>query len=275
MSQWVDAFRARARASRSPESRAAEPAAVRTATQLEELHRTGVYPDYEAALESAYTMFLAPGMTVLDVGAHLGRHTARFGALVGPRGQVIAFEPLPQMAQSLRDELGTLSNIEIRELALGAHTGPLEFVHVENSPGESGLREREVYNIGEPVRSTILVDASTIDEQCAELQRLDFVKIDIEGGEIDCLRAGAATIARYRPIVSVEYGAEAYAGYGHTRETLLAHCEASDYLISDLFGNIVNSKEDWLLVCDRGSWDYFLVPRERIEEWNSLPWVGP
>ena len=181
--------------------------------------------DYETMLETAYSSFLRPGMTVVDVGAHRGRHTARFADIVGPRGTVIAFEPLPHMARFLRDTFGEVSNVEIREVALADRSGATDFVHVENAPGESGLRER-VSNIEHPVRSMISVHTSTLDEQCASLDSLDYVKMDIEGGEIDCLRGAADTIGRFRPLVSVEYGAEAYRGYGHTTETLFDHCEA-------------------------------------------------
>ena len=241
------------------------------AENLARLHESGVYPDYESALERAYSTFLLPGMTVLDVGAHLGRHSGRFADLVGPRGTVIAFEPLPHLAQILRAEFIAKPEVEIRELALGQRCGRASYVHVENSPGESGFRERE-YNIPTPIRTAIHVDASTIDEQCATLARLDYVKMDIEGGEIDCLRGAVETIARFRPIISVEYGREAYSGYGHTRETLFRECEAIDYLISDLFGHLVGSIEDWLHVCDHASWDYFLVPSEATGAWEHRRW---
>jgi FkbM family methyltransferase len=267
--RWASAFRGGAPQAR-PSVRG-RPSAVSTANYLAQLHRAGAVPDYEAALERAYVLFLKRGMTVLDIGAHLGRHTARFADLVGPPGRVIAFEPLPHFAHSLRDEFQTLSNVEVREVALGERSGRSNFVHVENSPGESGFRER-VYNIENPIRSTIVVDTTTIDEQCVELAALDYVKMDIEGGEIDSLRGARDTITRCRPLISVEYGAEAYTGYGHTADTLYRLCEDMTYLISDLFGDIVDSREVWLEVCDRGSWDYFLVPRETIAAWRQLPW---
>ncbi len=242
-----------------------------TASHLAQLHRAGAVPDYELALERAYSLFLKPGMTVLDIGAHLGRHTVRFVNLVGDRGRVIAFEPLPHLAHRLHGELKKLSNVEVREVALGERSGRSSFVHVRNSPGESGFRER-VYNIANPIRSMIVVDASTVDEQCVRLTELHYIKMDIEGGEIDCLRGAQETIARFRPLISVEYGAEAYTGYGHTSDTLYRLCDDMNYLISDLFGGIAGSREVWSDVCDRGSWDYFLVPRESVDAWRQLPW---
>ena len=211
-------------------------------------------------------------MTVLDIGAHLGRHTVRFADLVGPRGRIIAFEPLPHLAYRLRAEL---EGFECRGSASWRSanvSGRSSFVHVENSPGESGL-ERCLQSFAHPIRSTIVgCDASTVDEQCARLTELHYIKMDIEGGEIDCLRGARETIGRFRPLISVEYGAEAYTGYGHTSETLYRLCDDMNYLISDLFGDIVESREVWSEVCDRGSWDYFLVPRESVGAWRHLPW---
>jgi FkbM family methyltransferase len=244
---------------------------VRTTNYLAQLHRAGVVPDYEAALERAYVLFLRDGMTVVDIGAHVGRHTARFADLVGPQGWVIAFEPLPHLVRTLRDEFRSSPNVQVREMALGGRSGRSNFVHVENAPGESGLRER-VYNIGNPIQSTIVVDTTTLDEECVGLRALDYIKIDVEGGEIDCLRGGRDTIMRCRPLISVEYGAEAYTGYGPKAETLYRLCEDMNYLIADLFGDIVESRKVWSEVCDRGSWDYFLVPRETVRAWRQLSW---
>jgi hypothetical protein len=39
--------------------------------------------------------------------------------------------------------------------------------------------------------------------------------------------------------------------------------------IADLFGNLIETKDDWVKICDLAYWDYFLVPRSRRAEWRQ------
>ena len=100
------------------------------------------------------------------------------------------------------------------------------------------------------------------------LPRLDFMKIDIEGGEIDCLRGALATIKRDRPVISVEYGAPAYSVYGHSKRTLFDFAKENDYLLCDLYLNSLSAPADWELACDSNYWDFFLVPQERASKFR-------
>src|SRR6516165_8333277 len=61
--------------------------------------------DYERLLQEAYEAFLSPGDIVVDVGAHLGRHTVPLSRCVSPGGQVFAVEPLPACRERLQQTL--------------------------------------------------------------------------------------------------------------------------------------------------------------------------
>jgi tRNA A58 N-methylase Trm61 len=76
--------------------------AIIHAKLLEAFHkRYGIIPDYESILECNYRRLIGPGDTVIDIGAHVGRHTSVFGEIVGPKGTVWAFELLPQQLMVL------------------------------------------------------------------------------------------------------------------------------------------------------------------------------
>ncbi len=226
----------------------------------------GIVPDYEYILECGYRRVIPVDATVIDVGAHAGRHTTIFSDLVGPGGAVLAFEPLPHLAKALRDR-GFDHRVQIHECALSDFAGCSSFTYMRGTPGESGLRER-ISNAplqADPV--TIEVKVRQLDEFLPDISSLCFVKIDIEGGEVACLRGATKLLRRFRPFVSVEYGKPSYSVYGLTARSLYDIAESLDYRIADLFGAICPNLSAWEDACDRSYWDWFLVPREREHEW--------
>jgi FkbM family methyltransferase len=65
------------------------------------------------------------------------------------------------------------------------------------------------------------VELDTLDRQLRDLTELRFIKIDVEGGEIDVLRGGERLLRRTRPFVAVEYGSPTYSLYGHKKMTFV------------------------------------------------------
>jgi FkbM family methyltransferase len=188
---------------------------------------------------------------------------------VGPAGRALAFEPLPFAYERLR-ALSLGPRAELHNVALSDHTGVTDFIHAEGTPEESGFRERR-YNHPDLARpKRIQVQVRRLDEFTAALDRVDFVKIDAEGGEVGILRGAPETMRRFRPVFSVEYGGAAYGAYGHTPETMYELAREFGYTPCDLFGAPIASVETWLRVCDFVMWDWFLVPDERLDSWCAL-----
>jgi FkbM family methyltransferase len=224
--------------------------------------------DYEAVLEAQYRSFLKPDATIIDIGAHSGRHTRVFVALA-PLGQVLAVEPLPDKANGLRQAFG--QSIRLFEGALGETEGRAKFVWAQGTPEESGFRERH-YNDPEHAKPThIEVEVTTLDVLGGDLERCDFVKIDVEGAELTTLRGGSRFLDRLRPIVSVEFGKPAYAVYGVEATDLYRFAKAHRYRIHDVFLNPIPDLSSWLSVCDRATWDYFLIPEEKASSSLNIP----
>ena len=223
----------------------------------------GTNVDYESVLEVMYRKFLSEGDTVLDIGSHSGRHLSVFLELV--KGvDVHAFEPLPVKINELKDKFGNLDNVIIHNEALTTYVGEATFKFAKNVPSESGLKER-MYNVEDAGVVDITVRTNTLDTYINDFEKVDYIKIDIEGGEIDCLNGGLNFIKKFNPIFSVEYGYQSYSRYGNTKTTLFEWAESMSYVIFDLFGNEVKNIEDWIIICDSIYWDYFLVPTSKIE----------
>lgn len=241
-------------------------------TLLEAHARSGTWPDYERVLQTSYESFLQSDGVILDVGANIGTHLEHF-VRIASDGQVIAFEPLPDIYQSLVERFqpdGTA--LTIHNLALSSEPAPeVSFVRANGSLSESGLRQREYNDPAAVSPSTISVRVDTIDEvlEAANPSRVSYIKMDIEGAEIDALRGATITLAKYRPIVSVEYGYQAYRAYGHTEDTLFDFCAPAGYRIFDPYLQFIGTRELWDYAKAKYCWDYFLVPAERAPSLRS------
>lgn len=155
------------------------------------------------------------GGVCADIGAAAGFYTAEMARLVGDSGVVHSFEPLRFAHATASRLLGLRSgaNIVRHSLALGDSTDDV----VMSVPLRRGVPvtgrsfvTRNASGLGSNVEFDehlrVVVDGDTFDGFCERIaiDRLDFVKIDVEGAELHVLRGGEGTIERLRPIVMVE-----------------------------------------------------------------------
>jgi FkbM family methyltransferase len=211
--------------------------------------------DWESVLARQYTAVLHAPRTVVDVGANEGLHTRQLVAL-GTR-QVVCIEPMPHLAAGLAAEFGP--SVRVVNAALSWAEGRQTFQINLDVPTHSGLRSRTDTPASARVED-IVVDTTTLD--ALGLTDVDFIKLDCEGGDLDVLRGGEATIAASRPLVSIEYGSAGYLAYGHHQFSLFEWAAAHDYVVADLFGNPLAPRDVYAACVDRYYWDYFLVPAE-------------
>jgi FkbM family methyltransferase len=157
------------------------------------LYATGTY---EPALVRFLHDELHRGDVMVDVGAHIGVHAltaaARLRRLGG--GTVVAFEPAHDSASKLR-AAAARNRLEliVVEAALGAEPGTAE---LRADPADAGVRS--LHGRGARVQSVPVI---TFDAWAAEaqLERLDLVKLDVEGAELEALGGMAGSLGRLRP----------------------------------------------------------------------------
>jgi len=153
----------------------------------------------------------------VDVGAHRGE-ILRAIIEIAPEGRHFAFEPLPHLAAELRQEF---PGVAVHECALAERTGESTFEYVVNSPSFSGLRRR-IYEHPNRVIEQIHVRLETLDRVIPQDVVVDFVKIDVEGGELDVMRGGRETFRRARPVVVFEASKNSTGQYGVTPQELFS-----------------------------------------------------
>ena len=154
-----------------------------------------------------------PGMVVADVGANIGMITLIMAWAAGPGGRVISFEPeaIPRSNLEKMRHLNGLSWVEVRDQAVGAQAGQLTF-HVSDIIGHSSL-----YALPETEGSReIQVQVVRLDA-VAPAGRMDVVKIDVEGAELDVLAGMSGLIAKNKDLAIVaEFGPEHLKRVGQT-----------------------------------------------------------
>lgn len=147
---------------------------------------------------------LLPGMRAIDVGANIGLHTLACARSVGASGKVYAFEPEERIAdllvQTLR--LNGLVWVDMHREAAGAKTGSEKF-HISQIPGHSSLYELPTEEEG----GSRIVNVVRLDDVIPDNEQIDFIKIDVEGAELDVLK-GASRIIDANPniVLIAEYG---------------------------------------------------------------------
>ncbi len=227
---------------------------------------------YENLLELMYRPVIKAGQCVYDIGCHKARHAHPFLNLTGSTGQVVGFEPIPDLAANLRTLEAEQPTFTFFEFALSNENDTMDFVFAQGTPEESGLKQR-VFNEPQNAQPTLLkVEVRRLDEVVAQekLALPDFIKIDVEGAELDLLDGAQDVIQTARPILSIEFGSAGYLAYGKTPADLWNLAQSINYKIFDIFGYPINDIESWNLVCDYVSWDWFLVPNERAAELEAV-----
>ncbi len=153
--------------------------------------------------------FVPSSAVVFDVGAHAGQYTKLF-ARAACCGRVYAFEPGSYARTILRTvvSLHRLGNVSVVPMALGAVCGVDTLSVPVKTRGSFGFG---LSHLGSPQErwsavAQELVGLTTIDAVTAalDLDRLDFIKADVEGWELALLRGGEQTLRRFHPILVIE-----------------------------------------------------------------------
>jgi FkbM family methyltransferase len=148
---------------------------------------------YEKAERRVLREIIKPGMTVLDIGANIGFYTVLFAKWCAPGGRVIAFEPDKDNLLFLRKnvEENALANVTVLASAVSDVVGSATLFQHPTNKGDHRLYAVEGARTEE-------VQVETVDRALARLgiDRVDIVKIDIQGLEMKALRGMKETISR-------------------------------------------------------------------------------
>ncbi len=161
----------------------------------------------EANLTNFFLRYLQPGMTCVDVGAHVGFYSMLFAELTGTEGAVHSFEPTPWTYRLLTENTKQYPQVVAHNLALGSEDATLTFA--DYGPGYGAYNS--AHKSGAPaMKSTptqTSVEATSLTKFCAGVNlKPDIIKLDAEGFEFEILEGASVLLSPggARPLISIE-----------------------------------------------------------------------
>lgn len=232
------------------------------------LEQYGEWAEHEIML---FSQILKSGNFVIDVGANIGTHTVPMAQMVSPKGIVYAFEPQRLTYQLLCTNvaLNSLNNVFTHLAGVSDTPGTAKIPVIQfGRPANIGNLNIEGHGTGESV------PIMKLDQM--EIPGLDFIKIDVEGMELQVLSGAINTLKKYRPVLFVENNiAENSNKLINTIINLDYQClwHIADYYNPNNFFQNPNNIFD---IINRPEINLLCIPTEKKLNINSLPSVlGP
>lgn len=177
--------------------------------------------DHDQNLLPQVLKHINKGDIVIDCGAFIGDHTIAYAKKVGPTGTVLAFEPGTEAYECLAHNTKDEERVIIHNGGLGATITRASVKDVETNSGMNYLTEGNDISI------------MTIDS--IGLPKLDFIKIDCEGYELEVLKGGIETIKRFKPKMLIEINQMTLERAGITREHIYQFLKDLGYKYKNIY----------------------------------------
>lgn len=171
------------------------------------------FGDYDPQMTDFIRTHLRPGDVAMDLGTDRGWFTLLMAQCVGPTGKVHSFEAYPPNVAKVQHNLALngIEHVTVNPVAISDKPGHVYFEppsdavtkHIGFLNDCSGVG----YVADGPGQGRLEVPAITLDDYAEQvgLDRLDLVKIDIEGAEVAALAGARRTLERFRPVIAIEY----------------------------------------------------------------------
>jgi FkbM family methyltransferase len=173
---------------------------------------------------------LGTGQTFLDIGAYHGIYSVVAGERVGRGGRVIAFEPSPRERHRLGLHLrwNRIRWAKIEPYAVGSQASLASFFQVvAGDPTRNGLKPPAT----DDSVAKITVNTVSLDQYMKEtgLSRVDVMKLDVEGGEMEALRGAEKLFHTFRPVLICELLDETTRVWGYNACEIVSLLKGAGY----------------------------------------------
>jgi FkbM family methyltransferase len=165
-------------------------------------HRCFAYGSWESDIVALLAANVRPGWHAADIGAHIGYYTLLLSRLVGARGRVFSFEPVPANFDFLCENVGlnNCANVETVQCAIVDIRQKIKFDIPEGDPLPG-----TVSFASSDSRGRITAEGMSLDDFfLGRPEKMDFLKVDVEGAEDKVLDGARGLIARDHPSILTE-----------------------------------------------------------------------
>lgn len=163
-------------------------------------------PEKEAEL-NILKYIVREGDYVIDVGANIGIYTKHLSKLVGKKGKVISIEPISDTYDVLRSNIKffKLNNVDTYNIAISDKDGVVKMVIPKSEFGNENYYEAKITSQVTEGNEYSKIKAVTLDSLTKNIgNTFTFVKIDVEGHELNCIRGAKKFLIKSRPILLIE-----------------------------------------------------------------------
>ena len=194
---------------------------------------------YEPALARKFCSLMRKGMTVIDVGAHVGIYSLMASDAVGINGKVIAIEPSPTTAALLRRHIfiNRRTNVKVVEAVVGRMEQEVSFAYCLDPTDPIAFANSIAYKNG---GKQAIVRMRTLDEICQDCAP-ELIKIDAEGAELDVLQGARKVLCVHRPLVIVAIHPDPLRMLGTTPRQVVEFMASQNYIGMTLEGRPVDN----------------------------------
>lgn len=166
------------------------------------------YGDYDAPLHRFIDRHIEPGMVCFDVGANIGLMSVHMARRIGPGGTLFSFEPVPTVFPRLEQHIRKNAfedRSSLHAVALSNESGQAEIHYGNEEFTNQGMASLVSTSRG-GVERTCIVETARLDDFVERhgIERIDFIKVDIEGAEPLFLEGAQRVLRAMRPILCVE-----------------------------------------------------------------------
>lgn len=220
---------------------------------------------FENVERSFVERLLQPGMAVLDIGAHHGFYTLLASRKVGAQGKVLAIEASPREREKLGLHLriNRCKNVQVESRALGDANGEARLYLVE--AGQSGCNSLRKPGTSE-VSESVPIRVARLDDilRDHQFEKVDFIKLDVEGAELSVLQGAPELLHRRpRPVILAEVQDSRTTPWGYEAREIIRCLVAAGYLWFRPLASGGLQRLDTAL--ERYDGNFVAVPEEKLE----------
>jgi FkbM family methyltransferase len=192
--------------------------------------------DHDQSMVPLACQYIKTGSIVIDAGAYIGDHTIAYSRAAGVDGNVFAFEPNPVAFECLEYNMKNLPNVTCFKQGLGSKIESKGLTNYGGNYGINHLTEGHGISI------------TTIDE--LGMFGVDFIKIDVEGYELEILKGATETLKKFKPVLLIEINRGTLKREGIKEQDIFYFLDRFGYKYKNIYEGQPLMGEQYDIICE-------------------------